>query len=192
VAEHRAARERALLDAAHQILLETGEAPGLAEIATRAGLVRTSVYQYFRSRKELLQAMVRDIYPRWTERITRAMADAPTEADRIMAYAVTNLTLVAEGAHAVGGALAALAPGEELDEQATRMHRDVQEPLVRTLTNLGVEGPAEVAELVNAMVHGGTLMLESGHSLEAAVSRLAVVLGPLVRELGGQATTGGE
>lgn len=186
VAEHRAARERALLDAAHELLTETGEAPSLSRVAERAGLGRTTMYQYFASRQELLQAMVRDVYPRWTARISGAMDQAPTEADRLMAYAVANVSLVAEGAHAVGSALAALAPGEELDEQATRMHREVQEPLVRTLERLEVESPAEVAELVNAVVHGATLLLESGRGLDEALRHLQTVLGPMVREHGGR------
>lgn len=185
VAEHRAARERALLDAAHAVLLETGEAPGLAQVAARAGLARTSVYQYYRSKAQLLQAMVRDIFPRWTERVTAAMSAAPSAADRILAFAVANVELVAEGAHAVGSALAALDPGEALDEQAARMHREVREPLVDTLAELGLEAPEAVAELVNAVVHGATRMLESGHSLDAVRTHLSIVLGPLVRELGG-------
>lgn len=190
VAEHRAARERALLDAAHELLTETGEAPSLSRVAERAGLGRTTMYQYFASRQELLQAMVRDVYPRWTARISGAMDQAPTEADRLMAYAVANVSLVAEGAHAVGSALASLQPGEVLDEQAARMHREVQEPLVAALTSLGVEAPDDVAGLVNAVVHGATLLLESGQSLDAAVARLATVLGPMVRELGGAGRVG--
>ncbi|QDB79910.1 TetR/AcrR family transcriptional regulator [Georgenia wutianyii] len=185
VAEHRAARERALLDAAHAILLETGEPPSLSDVAGRAGLARTSAYQYFGSKRELLQAMVRDVYPRWTERIRAAMAAAPTDADRIIAYAVANLDLVDEGAHAVGSALAALEPGEALDEQAALMHREVQGPLIAALAALDVEAPDEVAELVNAVVHGATLLLESGKGRDVAVARLCAVLGPLVRELGG-------
>lgn len=188
VAEHRAARERALLDAAHELLMETGEAPALSRVAERAGLARTSIYQYFASKQELLQAMVQDVYPRWTQRISSAMEAAPTEADRIMAYAVANVSLVAEGAHAVGSALAALAPGEELDEQAERVHREAQEPLVRTLESLQVESPQEVAALVNAVVHGATLLLESGQDLDAALKHLQVVLGPMVREHGGRGT----
>lgn len=188
VAEHRAARERALLDAAHDLLTETGEAPSLSQVAQRAGLARTSIYQYFTSKQELLQAMVRDVYPRWTERISGAMDQASTEADRLMAYAAANVSLVAEGAHAVGSALAALAPGEELDEQAARMHREVQQPLVQTLERLEVESPEQVAELVNAVVHGATLLLESGQDLEAALRHLQVVLGPMVREHGGRGT----
>ena len=186
LAQHRAARERALLDAAHDLLLETGEAPALPQVARRAGLARTSVYQYFESRTDLLRAMVRDVFPRWAERVTSAMAAAPTEADRILAYAVANVQLVDEGAHAIGTALAALSPGEELDEQARRMHQEIQEPLVQTLAGLQVESPEGVAELVGAVVLGATRVLESSGDLDTALRHLAVVLGPMVRELGGE------
>lgn len=186
VAEHRAARERSLLDAAHDLLLETGEAPSLSAVAERAGLARTSTYQYFGSKQELLQAMVRDIYPRWVERVTGAVAAAPTVADSLLAYAVANVELVAEGAHAVGTALAALEPSEAIDQQAARMHRDLQEPLIQTLTELGVESPEATAELVNAVVHAATLQLETGLDLDQVRNLLATMLGPLVRELGGR------
>lgn len=182
VAEHRAAQERAILDAAHELLQETSEAPTMADVALRAGLSRPSVYQYFHSRQDLLQALVRDIFPRWTERVTAAMAAAPTNADRILAYATANVDLVAEGAHAVGAALAALAPGAELDEQATRMHRQLQEPLIETLTGLGISDPESLAEMINSVVHAGTRMLESGQTLERVQSHLRTLLGPLVRE----------
>lgn len=180
VAEHRAAQERALLDAAHEILRETSEAPTMAEVAARAGLSRPSVYQYFDSRQDLLQALVRDIFPRWTERVTGAMADAPTEADRVLAYATANVDLVAEGAHAVGAALAALAPGAELDEQATRMHRQLQEPLIATLTDLGVADPVSLAELINSVVHAGTRLLEAGQPVAQVHVHLETLLGPFV------------
>lgn len=186
VAEHRAARERSLLDAAHDLLLETGEAPSLSAVAERAGLARTSTYQYFGSKQELLQAMVRDIYPRWVERVTGAVAAAPTVADSVLAYAVANVELVAEGAHAVGTALAALEPSEAIDQQAVRMHRDLQEPLIQTLTELGVESPEAIAELVNAVVHAATLQLEAGLDLDQVRNLLATMLGPMVRELGGR------
>lgn len=185
VAQHRAARERALLDAAHAILLETGEAPGLAQVAERAGLARTSAYQYFESKQDLLQAMVRDIYPRWTRRVAAAMDAAPTPADRILAYAVANVQLVAEGAHAVGNALAALGPNQVVDDHAARMHEELQEPLVQTLDQLGVESSHKVAALVNSIVHAATLAIEPAEGPGASLRHLITVLGPLVRELGG-------
>ena len=176
-----------MLDAAHELLLESGEAPGLPQVAARAGLARTSIYQYFGSKADLLRAMVRDVYPRWTERVTSAMAAAPTDADRVLAYAVANLQLVAEGTHAIGSALAALAPDEELDEQATRMHREIQEPLIQVLASLEVESPEDVAALVGAVVHGATRILESGVDVDMVIGHVSLILGPLVRELGGTA-----
>jgi AcrR family transcriptional regulator len=185
LAEHRAARRRALLDAAHELLKANPEAPALGDVAERAGVARSSVYQYFASRRDLLAALAQDTFPRWTERITGAMAAAPTPADRVTAYALANLDLVAEGEHVVGTALAALTPGEELDEQAHRMHRQIQEPLIATLEELGATDPAAVAEMINGMVHAGTRLLESGHALEDVRANLLAVLGPFVAAHGG-------
>lgn len=179
VAEHRAAQERKLLDAADALLRETGQAPTLAQVAERAGLARPSIYQYFGSQKELLQALVRDVFPRWTEQIASAMRSAPTPADRLLAYASANIILVDEGSHAVASALAALAPGAEIDEQARLMHTRIQEPLVETLTELGIEDPEAVAQMINAMVHAGTRMLEAGQSVAQVTAHLQTVLGPL-------------
>ena len=185
LAEHRAARRRAILDAAHELLRANPEAPALGDVAERAGVARSSVYQYFASRRDLLAALAQDTFPRWAERVTGAMADAPTPADRVTAYALANLDLVAEGEHVVGTALAALAPGEEFDKQAREMHRQIQEPLIATLEELGAADPVAVAEMINGMVHAGTRLLESGHPLDEVRSNLLAVLGPFVAAHGG-------
>lgn len=86
VAEHRAAQHRALVDAARQILAETGRPPTLARVAARAGLARPSLYQYFRSAEDLLNAVVEDVFPagrpgsppRWTPPRPPPTACSPT------------------------------------------------------------------------------------------------------------------
>lgn len=183
VAQHRANQERLLLDVAHAILEETGEIASMREVAERAGLARSSVYHYFESREALLQALVADIFPRWTERITDAMDAAPDSSGRLVAYAVENLRLVYEGAHAVGTALATLTPGEALDEQAMRMHREIQEPLIRTLENLGAEDPESLGEMINAVVHASTRQLEAGKTLSQITANLVAVIEPMAADL---------
>ncbi|MGO2741676.1 MAG: TetR family transcriptional regulator, partial [Cellulosimicrobium funkei] len=86
VAEHRAAQLRTLLDAARDLIREDGSGLTLAAVAARAGLARSSVYQYFRSREELLDAVVADVVPRWSARITAAVATAASPEDAIVAY----------------------------------------------------------------------------------------------------------
>ncbi len=119
VAEHRAAQHRALLDAARQILAETGRPPTLARVAARAGLARPSLYQYFRSAEDLLNAVVQDVFPRWSARVTAAMDAATTPADRVLAYVLTNFELITEGEHALATVLA---------RGRTRRHRRRTEP----------------------------------------------------------------
>jgi len=177
--EPRATPERALLDAAHALLRETGEAPTMAQLAERAGLARSSVYEYFGSRHEVLAALVRDLLPQWIERIRAAMQAAPSPAEAILAYACTNVALVAEGSHAPGEALAALAPGRETDDRAAQMHAQINEPLIATLTELGVGSPESVAEMVNALVYAGVRLLAAGQTLDEVTGHLRVLLGPL-------------
>lgn len=184
VAEHRANQERLLLDVAHEFLEKTGDLPSMKAIAERAGLARSSVYHYFGSREDLLNALVQDIFPKWTERVTAAMAAEEEPGRRILAYAVANVQLVHEGAHAVGSALATLSPSETLDEQASRMHRLIQEPLIQTLEELNVQDPEGVSELINALVHASTRSLESGRSFHEACRNLAVVIEPMADQLG--------
>ncbi|MFC7759986.1 TetR/AcrR family transcriptional regulator [Catellatospora bangladeshensis] len=112
VAEHRSLQRRALLDAARDILASGApEAPSLSAVAQRAGLARPSVYQYFRSREDLLEAVIADMFPRWSAFVGERMDGAPGAAEQVLAYADANLELVAQGEHAVMRGLAMAAPG---------------------------------------------------------------------------------
>lgn len=154
----------------------------MAEVAALAGLARPSAYQYYKSRQDLLHALVLDVFPRWTQRVREAMDAEPDPADRIMAYVLTNIALVAEGEHAVGSALAAVAPGEELNNQSAMMHQQLLTPLVDTLVLLGIPEPQVTAELINAIVHSSTRLLESGTPRNTVEDRVRELLGPYVRE----------
>lgn len=86
VAGHRAAQQRALLPAARDPLAADPEKiPSLADIAKAARLARPSVYQYYKSREDLFAALVAGVFPRWSHRITDAMAAEPDPGRRIMA-----------------------------------------------------------------------------------------------------------
>lgn len=181
VAEHRAAQHRALLDAARAILAEGGgEAPSLAAIASRAGLARSSAYEYFRSRQDLLDALIQDVFPRWSARVTEAMAAAQTPGARVLAYVDTNLRLVADGEHAVASALAAIAPGQHLDTSSREMHEQLSHPLVDALTAMGLPDPATTAEMINSVVYAASRLIESGRDPDEIRARADELLAPFL------------
>ncbi|APE11232.1 MULTISPECIES: TetR/AcrR family transcriptional regulator [Rhodococcus] len=177
VAEHRAAQRRALLDAALELLAEKPEqAPSLGDVARRAGLARSSVYNYFDSRDDLLHAVVVDMFPRWNTRVIEAMEKVSDPTERVLTYIDVNLQLVAEGEHAIVGALAAFTPQAFSDESMHAMHQDLVLPLVESLRALGVADPELDAELVTALVHKGTELIESGRKLDEVRSSIRRVL----------------
>ncbi|MEV4103792.1 TetR/AcrR family transcriptional regulator [Nonomuraea sp. NPDC049649] len=184
VAEHRAAQHRALLDAARQILSETGRPPTLTQVAARAGLARPSLYQYFRSPGDLLNAVVEDVFPRWSARVAAAMDAAATPADRVLAYVLTNFELITEGEHALASLLAEVAPGDTVAEQSRAMHQQLLEPLVEALHHLGVRAVPETAEMINAIVFAGSRLIESGTDLQTTWESARTLLEPFVRTSG--------
>lgn len=184
VGEHRAAQQRALLDAAREVLAEGAtDIPSFGEVAARAGLARSSMYQYFKSRQHLLDALIEDAFPRWSTRVAAAMADADSPEQRVLAYIDANLTLVAEGEHAIATALAQIAPGPELDAKSRAMHEDLYTPLSDALRELGVREVAAMSELVNAVLHAASRQVERGEDLESVRRNAADLVGPFVTEL---------
>lgn len=180
VAEHRAAQRRLLLDAAREIIGETGHRPSLAAVASRVGLARPSVYEYFSSPEELLTALVEDITPRWAGRVNAEMARAGSPGGRVLAYVHANLALVAEGEHAVVATLAAIAPEQVTDQRARGMHQQALEPLAAALAELGVEHAEEITAMVDAMVRSGARLIEEGTPLDDVWAAARAVLDPFV------------
>ncbi|MDR7171427.1 AcrR family transcriptional regulator [Nocardia kruczakiae] len=182
VAEHRQAQRRALLDAARAILSEqTGAAPTLAEVAARAGLARPSVYQYFGSRDDLFEAVLADALPRWSERIAERMAAADDPGGRVLAYAMANLELVDEGEHAVVQGLSTHIAADALAAQGRAIHDELRTPLIDALTELGAPDPATTAELINAVVHTASRLVENHTPVDTVAARVRELLSPYLR-----------
>lgn len=176
VVEHRAAQERALLDAARELVGESGELT-LGAVAARTGLARSSVYQYFASKEDLVEAVVQDVFPRWAARIVQVVERAATPQEAVLAYACENLRLVAAGEHAIAAALHSAAPGPVVARRSEEMHRDMLAPLVRVLAAMDVEDAERTAELVNAVVLAASRQVEAGDRVEDVLARIRSVLG---------------
>lgn len=196
VAEHRAQQHRAILDAARSLLAEGAtEAPSLAAVATRTGLARSSVYQYFGSKEELLRAVIADAGPRWSAHVRARMDEATGPVERVLAYVEANVELVASGEHAVFRGLAAAMGGGDHSEQtahadlaaesedADDLHRQQARPLVSALEELGDPDPARTSELVQAVLFTATRNVEAGDEADAALDPVLRMLRPFLERL---------
>jgi AcrR family transcriptional regulator len=152
VAEHHSQQRRALLDAARAILASTGKAPTMSEVGRRAGLARSSVYQYFASPEELLEGIVADVFPEWARSVLERVAAATTPGDRVWAYIEANIDLFDSAEQAVARALSQIVDPQVLMPPMKAFHRQLQVPLRQALADLGELEPDAVAEHIDALV----------------------------------------
>jgi AcrR family transcriptional regulator len=181
IAQHRAQRRRALLDAARALLAENPhQIPTLAAVATGAGLPRSSVYEYFPTRRDLLLELVQEVLPNWSRRVTSAMAAAGSPGEKVLAYVTANLRLVAEGEHALATALVQSVPGEHVNASTQDMHEQMSQPLSAALTELGLSDPSVTAGLISSVVYTASRMIEAGSDATSVEARVRELLGPFL------------
>lgn len=184
VAEHRQNQRRAVLEAARSLLAETGQAPSLAAVGKRAGLARTSVYEYARSREDLLAAVVADVFPDWTRRIRSAIDAAPTPGEKVWAYVESNVAFFGGSEQAVARALGSVVEPAVLRGPMQDFHTALQEPLRDALRELGDPDPDTTADIVDAMLLSATQEIRrrqresTAQEREAALAPLRRLLGP--------------
>lgn len=181
VAEHHDRQRRALLDAARALLAETGEAPSMAAVGRRAGLARSSVYQYFTSPEALLHAVVADVFPDWATKVREHVEAATTPGERVWAYIEANVELFSSSEQAVATALARVVDPSVLRGPMQEFHAQLQIPLRDALKALGEPDVASMAETIDALIVQAARADDGPRSGDVARER---ILGRLRRLIG--------
>ncbi len=182
VAEHHQMRRGALLAAGIEILGTAGLS-GLTHSALglAAGIARTSVYQYFPSRDELIRAVIDHAFASANAHLATAAEQSSSPIDRIVAYVTHAVARASDATHRVFASI----PGERFDpthqHQLDELHRAALAPLREALTELGVSHPSLTASLIDAMVQAASRRILAGDDPELVTPTLvaAVVNGPL-------------
>ena len=184
VAEHHALQRRALLDAARALLTETPQKPSMGAVGRRAGLARSSVYQYFSSSDELLASLVAEIFPDWAHQVLSRMDGATGPGERVWAYIEANVDLFASSERAVARALREVVEPHVLQGPMEDFHRQLQVPLRQALTDFGEPEPEAMAEHIDSLIMQASRDL-ADVELSASSATRDVALARLRRLLGG-------
>ncbi len=93
--EHKALTKGALLDAAKALIQESGTANlPLGEIALAAGVGRTTLYDYFRDRDDLIATLVEEELPGVVESILESVPATGSPSDRLAELASRTVEFV--------------------------------------------------------------------------------------------------
>jgi len=165
--EQRAWRRSQLLDAASAIALENGPTSiTVSTVAARAGLSRTSFYEYFASSSEIVAELISDELNDFTEFLTQKVAAVSAPEDAITAWIDGSLEYVADGRHLLARALSTLELSTERSMQIGIAHRKMLAPLATPLSQLGITDVRQALALIHATTESATRRIEAG--VEAA------------------------
>ncbi|MFB2597433.1 TetR/AcrR family transcriptional regulator [Herbiconiux sp. P17] len=166
VAEHRVAQRGALIAAAEAIIAEGGvTAITPRAVCERAGLGRSSFYEYFPSKDDLLAAIAMQAFEEWAAELEAAMAAAGPGRERLHAYVEATIRMTADGKHTLATGLQQTDLSPKSFEAIMAMHDTLAAPLRNLLESLQVPNAATQAALVQGVVNAGMQLV--GHGVTA-------------------------
>ncbi len=96
IGEHKAITRRQILAATQELLSETGSADlNLADVAAAAGIGRTTLYEYFRDRDDLIATLVEETLPGVIEKLLEGVDRDKTPTEQLLDLAEAVVEFVA-------------------------------------------------------------------------------------------------
>jgi len=171
LATHRDWRRNQLISAAASIAIESGGgAISVAAVAQRAGLSRTSVYEYFASSSELVADLVIDELESFAHLLTDAVAKCPDCKCVISCWISAALTYIADGRHLLAKSLNAISTPAARASEISLAHRQLLAPLHQGLTQLGVSDVVRALVFIQAITDAATKRIEAGFDAQEEIA----------------------
>lgn len=168
VAAHREQQRAALVNAATVELLENGLAAVTpAAVGKRAGLARSSVYEYFHSASELLAEVALRAFEEWADEMDASLASTAPGVERLAAYVRHTLRMVAEGKHDIAEAMSGATFSDAHSQRFMQLHRELMRPLKEAVREMGLSEPELRVELIQGVVDAATRQAAAGKDVRA-------------------------
>ncbi|CAN2189600.1 AcrR Transcriptional regulator [Candidatus Nanopelagicaceae bacterium] len=170
LAEHRDWRRNQLIEAAAAIALESGgEAITVAAVAARAGLSRTSVYEYFASSADLAADLIIEELKSFGDELATISARGDGAIDAIDLWIQGSLQYIADGRHLLAKALNAIDLPRNRSAAIGAAHGALLAPLKSKLAEMGVKDISFALTLIQSITDGASRRIESGDDAELVI-----------------------
>lgn len=151
------------MEAATAIALENGGTSiSVAAVAARAGLSRTTVYEYFASSADLISDLIVEELRLFAGHLEDQVAGIQEPRKVIEQWITESLRYVADGRHMLAISLSAIDLPKDRGAQIAMAHRKLLGALHASLANLGVRDISQALALIQAATEVATRRIESG------------------------------
>lgn len=124
----------------------------MSSLAKRAGLSRTSVYEYFSSSSDVITHVLIQELEEYGEILSRAIETTEDGSERIRAWIEASLRYVTSGDHLLARGMGSIATSPETISLFRSKHQALLEPLALVFTQLGVKDTHRALNFTQAIV----------------------------------------
>ena len=170
IAEHRELRRHQLISAAMELAIEGGaEAVTVSAVAQKAGLSRSSIYEYFSSSADLIADLVVEELDYFTARLAEAIKDATDPFEKIELWIAEGLRYVEDGRHMLVKSLNTVSTPEFRKEEIALGHRRLISPLRQALSETGIKEIASAAAFLQSVTDSASTRIDAGNEAELEI-----------------------
>ena len=190
VVEQRQMRQRQLIDAALSIALESGAANiTVAAVAKRAGLARSSMYEYFSSSADLIADLVIEELALYQKRLAHAVKGTEDPYQHIELWIAEALQYVVDGRHMLIKSLNAAAIPEFRRDEISQGHRNLMTTISAPLQEIGLTDIRGALSYLQNTIEAASVRIESGSDSELEIRNSQVYAIAGLRALSGAGIT---
>lgn len=172
IVEHRELRRQQLISAALELALGEGaEAVTVTAVAKKAGLARSSIYEYFASSADLIADLILEELDYYSNRLAVAIVDATDPFEKIEHWIAEGLRYVADGRHMLVKSLNTISTPEFRKEEIAMGHRKMIAPLRQALVETGIKDPAAAAAFLSSVTDAASIRIDAGNDAELEIQR---------------------
>jgi AcrR family transcriptional regulator len=172
IVEHRELRRQQLISAALELALGEGaEAVTVAAVAKKAGLARSSIYEYFASSADLIADLILEELDYYSNRLAAAIVVATDPFEKIEHWIAEGLRYVADGRHMLVKSLNTISTPEFRKEEIAMGHRKMIAPLRQALVETGIKDPAAAAAFLSSVTDAASIRIDAGNDAELEIQR---------------------
>jgi len=190
VVEQRQMRQRQLIDAALAIALESGAANiTVAAVAKRAGLARSSMYEYFSSSADLIADLVIEELALYQKRLAQAVKGTEDPYQHIELWIAEALQYVVDGRHMLIKSLNAAAIPDFRRDEISQGHRNLMTTISAPLQDIGLTDIRGAMSYLQNTIEAASVRIESGSDSELEIRSAQIYAIAGLRALSGAGVT---
>jgi AcrR family transcriptional regulator len=168
IREQRQMRQRQLMDAALSLAMEDGvDSVTVSAVAKRAGLARSSIYEYFASSADLIADLVMEEMAYYNKRLLKAVDNVDDPFEYIKLWIEEALQYVVDGRHLLVKSLNTVTTPTYRKSDIAQGHRDLMGTIIKPLSEIGLPDVKLGLAHVQATIDVASVRIESGN--EAAL-----------------------